>query len=393
MAHYPNQNGDGGIGQAYGNGEYEYGYSNGEYGYGHGDGGYEQQLGDGVYGRHHGNNLDRQQYGNLGNAEQNQGYGIQTHQPHPNGTNGTNRPYRIAPNFMQQHPGGQGFQTQVPAPNGTNYTNIPHRVAPNPNASPFVPKSEAPNAQPRSIVLQPKQGPPITVKFWHGDENIANGSGFLKALDEPALLSVKAKREDNGSLSDVIKHILNNITYSEKCNREADAECMTHSDIARLWENEAREFLKQQNKQRRQTASQHVAQQHPAHQQAPHPSQQPFEVPLELQKAVGKVRTGKSVYSIKAVIEHGGDFMRMSNGIYVVEHPSHDLRVAKFLRPMSDAQFERARAERNVLLKLKELSSPHINFLYEVRSSRSFACSDAFTNMPLSSLGLLAKRR
>jgi hypothetical protein len=39
--------------------------------------------------------------------------------------------------------------------------------------------------------------------------------------------------------------------------------------------------------------------------------------------------TGKSMHTIKDVIEPAGDMMRVSNGIYVVEHPSSSLRVGK----------------------------------------------------------------
>jgi hypothetical protein len=349
------QGGNGGFGQAYGNGRYGHGYGDGGLGQQYGNGGHGQQLGDVVYGQHHGNNFNRQQHGNLGNGEQVGGYGFQTQQPQPqpngtNGTNGTNQPNRIAPSANEQQPGGQGFRTQVRAQNGTIGT---YRKAPNPNARPFVPRSEAPNANAKPSVPHKAQSPKPKVVVHVGDQNIVNRRSFWSALKKPPLFGSGHERQDNSALNDILNEILAGMTFSEKCEREADAMCMTPTSVNRFWENEARKLQDQINQQK-------------AQQQAPRPMQTPIAVPIDLQNGVGKVRTGKAVYVIVGIIQDRGDQMRMSNGIFLVQHPNTSLRVAKFVKVETNAQMERARAERDILMRLKDTYSPHINFMYEV---------------------------
>ena len=85
-----------------------------------------------------------------------------------------------------------------------------------------------------------------------------------------------------------------------------------------------------------------------------------------VQDFAGKILTGKCAYDIVAVIEPGGDPARMSDGIFKVLHPDGGLRIAKRLKVNTSERMGRARAERDALLRLKVMESPHINYLYEV---------------------------
>jgi hypothetical protein len=282
--------------------------------------------------------------------------------------NGINHPNGIAPNATQQQAEAYCFQTQVQAPNGRIGTN---RKASNPNAPPFVPRSEAPKASAQPSVPRAAQRPPIHVEVIHGDPDIVHQPGFYSAAIGQPLFG--NEEEENAS------------DNSEESQRRAEEE-------QQVWTPESAARVRAERHQRRQANGQNSQHHRGRQQQALRPTQMPAGVPIELQNGVGRLRTGKAVYTIIDIIEHGGDFMRMSNGIYVVGHPNGSQRVAKFLKPTIEPQMERARAERNVLLKLKELSSPHINFIYEVRSFQYVLCNKASTNNTVSSLGLLAKR-
>ena len=112
---------------------------------------------------------------------------------------------------------------------------------------------------------------------------------------------------------------------------------------------------------------------------------------IVVQDFAGKILTGKCAYDIVAVIDPGGDPTRMSDGIFQVQHPNGGLRIAKRLKVNTPERMDRARAERNALLRLKVMESPHINFLYEVSVLHCLILLLGYTNCTLI-LGVLAER-
>ena len=196
---------------------------------------------------------------------------------------------------------------------------------------PGLPRPNNPFAQQRGgePAFQPGQpampaGNPVYAPFPHarvvgGDQSFLNHPGFAAAAAQPPLFDLE-----------------------DEYASQAAAQDMTHSDtVRRHAENDRQRLLAL--------------------------PQRPGDV--DMQGSKGKILAGKSVYVIAKIIVPGGDKRRMSDGIFLVKHPSGDFRVAKALKVQSPAQIERVRVERAILKKLSKENSAHINYMYDVSIS------------------------
>ena len=94
-----------------------------------------------------------------------------------------------------------------------------------------------------------------------------------------------------------------------------------------------------------------------------------IKVPIDIQQSKGRFYAGSALYVIEREIQPGGDPRRMSDGVYLLKHPSGGLRVAKFLKVIDPDDMDRIKAEKEILERLAEMNSPHINYLHEVSVS------------------------
>ena len=223
-------------------------------------------------------------------------------------------------------------------------------MRPNPYAPQFVLRGQGSQKPQPQVYNGMNQDPHATQYFFrekgkqklqtqihYGSANITDHPGFAAAVAAPP--TYDADDDDD---------------YEARCQAYADAECMTSDDFRRV------DAALLQQKLARGTRQANAQAQ---------PAQIP--IPLDLQNAVGKIITGKSIYTIVGIIEHGGEAQRMSNGIYRVQHKEGEERVAKLLRVNHPQRQERARAERNVLQMLGVAHSNHVNFLFDVSTSHT----------------------
>lgn len=314
---YPNQHGGPPHPNGYGA---QYGYG-GQNGYG-AQNGYVMQNGGGT--QHGGAN----QTGQGGQRGYGNGYG------NGYGGHGQNVGPSQLRNLLQQqqrqqvHPGygqvQQGYRSPHPQSPGHNVR------SPNAYAQSFTTHRQA-SQQPRTQV-------------YYGNPNIVNDPGFAAAAAGPPSYDVHEDEDDEQARY---------AAYEE-------AQAMTSQSMRRV----DAQLLKQKMVQA---------------QCQPQMTQQYDQLLLDLQDAGKKIITGKSEYILCGIIEHGGDQLRMSNGIYLCKHPQGEDRVAKFLRVNDPQRQERARAERNILETLSEAYSNHVNFLYDVSAISSISCANMFT--------------